>query len=54
MDSEQMQEMYERYGYAVYRRCLRLLGDSAMADDALQEVFLRVLARISLRPHVSG
>jgi RNA polymerase sigma-70 factor, ECF subfamily len=34
--------LYEKYGYLVHRRCLTLLGDPADADDALQEVFLRV------------
>ena len=34
--------LYDRYGYLVHRRCLALLGDRADADDALQEVFLRV------------
>lgn len=35
--------LYERYGYAVFRRCLRLLGDEASAADVLQETFVRVL-----------
>lgn len=38
-----MREYYERYGYAIHRRCLRWLGSQAAADDALQEVFVRVL-----------
>jgi RNA polymerase sigma factor (sigma-70 family) len=35
--------LYERYGYAVHQRCLRLLGSESDADDALQEVFVRVM-----------
>jgi RNA polymerase sigma-70 factor (ECF subfamily) len=35
--------MYESYGCAVYQRCRRWLGERAAADDALQEVFIRVL-----------
>lgn len=34
--------MYERYGYLVHRRCVSILGNRADADDALQEVFMRV------------
>lgn len=41
MDRKTLSELYERYGYAVHRRCLRLLGSEAEADDAMQEVFMR-------------
>lgn len=34
--------MYERCGCLVHRRCLSILGSRADADDALQEVFMRV------------
>jgi RNA polymerase sigma-70 factor (ECF subfamily) len=40
MESEALAAMYASYGYAVHRRCARLLGSPAEADDALQEVFL--------------
>lgn len=43
MDRADIAELYERYGYAVHRRCWRLLGSEAEADDALQEVFVRVM-----------
>jgi RNA polymerase sigma factor (sigma-70 family) len=36
-------QLYERFGSSVYRRCLRILGDAALAQDALQDVFVRVL-----------
>lgn len=35
---------YARYGPMVLRRCRRLLRDEQAAFDAMQEVFLRVLA----------
>ncbi len=43
MDRASIQSLYERYGYAVHRRCLRILGSAAEADDAVQEVFIRVI-----------
>lgn len=51
--------LYVDLGPAVYRRCLRLLGDRAAAEDATQEVFLKFLrdvdrlqARTTLLPWV--
>jgi RNA polymerase sigma factor (sigma-70 family) len=35
--------LYERYGPMVLRRCRRLLGDDAEAEDVMQEVFVRLL-----------
>ncbi len=35
--------LYERHGFAVFRRCRRLLRDEAEARDAVQEVFLKAL-----------
>jgi RNA polymerase sigma-70 factor (ECF subfamily) len=43
VDPRRVEELYRLYGYAVHRRCLRLLRTQAAADDALQEVFVRVL-----------
>lgn len=43
---EQTEGYYRRYGEAVHRRCLRLLGDEALAWDSTQEVFLRVHANL--------
>jgi RNA polymerase sigma factor (sigma-70 family) len=43
VDPQRVEELYRLYGYAVHRRCLRLLRTQAAADDALQEVFVRVL-----------
>ncbi|MGC3997560.1 MAG: sigma-70 family RNA polymerase sigma factor [Anaeromyxobacter sp.] len=35
--------LYRTYGPAVYRRCLRLLRDGEAAQDATQEVFMKLL-----------
>jgi RNA polymerase sigma-70 factor (ECF subfamily) len=35
--------MYEKMGYLVHRRCLGILGNTADANDALQETFMRAL-----------
>lgn len=37
--------LFERHGAMVYRRCLALLGKEDAAHDAVQEVFLRMLAQ---------
>jgi RNA polymerase sigma-70 factor (ECF subfamily) len=39
----QAARLYREYGPAVYRRCLRLLGDRAAAEDATQEVFVKLM-----------
>jgi RNA polymerase sigma-70 factor (ECF subfamily) len=39
----QVANLYRELGAAVYRRCLRLLGDRAAAEDATQEVFMKLL-----------
>lgn len=38
-----IEELYDRYAHLVYRRCLMLLGNVADAEDALQEVFIKVM-----------
>ncbi len=40
---ERVARLYREYGPAVYRRCLRLLGDREAARDATQEVFVKLL-----------
>lgn len=42
MDATSLSALYSQYGFLVHRRCMGLLGSSIDADDALQEVFLRV------------
>lgn len=43
----ELESLYQQYGYAVYRRCLFLLGAEAEAWDAVQEVFLRADAGLA-------
>jgi RNA polymerase sigma-70 factor (ECF subfamily) len=42
LDKAALARLYETYGYLVHRRCLGLLKNAQDADDALQEVFVRV------------
>jgi len=42
LDQTGLAQLYERYGYLVYRRSLAMLQNREDAEDALQEVFLRV------------
>ncbi len=43
MDAAAIAELYRRCGALVLRRCRLLLRDPAEAEDALQEVFVRLL-----------
>jgi RNA polymerase sigma-70 factor (ECF subfamily) len=43
----QVTGLYRDFGPVVYRRCLRLLGDRAAAQDATQEVFVKLLGNMS-------
>ncbi|MEW6431815.1 MAG: sigma-70 family RNA polymerase sigma factor [Myxococcota bacterium] len=45
-----MSSLYRKYGPAIYSRCRRLLRDDALAEDATQEVFVRVLRHIESAP----
>jgi RNA polymerase sigma-70 factor (ECF subfamily) len=47
-------ELYERHYEAVFRAALRVTGNPADAEDVLQTVFLRVLARKERREAVPG
>jgi RNA polymerase sigma-70 factor, ECF subfamily len=44
---ERAAEMYRTYGPAVYRRCLKLLRDKEAAQDATQEVFVKLVRDIA-------
>lgn len=35
--------LYKKHGPPIFRRCRRILCDDALADDAVQEVFMRVM-----------
>jgi RNA polymerase sigma-70 factor, ECF subfamily len=43
MRDEEVAEAYRRYGPLVLRRCRRILRDRAAGEDALQEVFVRLM-----------
>src|SRR5688572_33486997 len=47
-------ELYERYYEAVFRAALRVTGNPADAEDVLQTVFLRLMARDERRQGVPG
>jgi RNA polymerase sigma-70 factor (ECF subfamily) len=50
MTADRLTNLYSTYGPAIYARCRRLLGDSAAAEDATQETFMRVLRAIERAP----
>jgi len=44
-DKAEIADLFRRHGAMVYRRAQRLMGNAADAQEATQEVFLRVLRR---------
>jgi len=38
-----VEQLYERHGPMVFRRCYQLLRNSAQAEDAMQDVFVQLL-----------
>lgn len=42
-DEQAMAQLYERYSPIVYSVALRVLGNTAAAEDILQEVFMQLL-----------
>jgi RNA polymerase sigma-70 factor, ECF subfamily len=46
--------LYEKLGPAIYARCHRILKNHAEAEDATQEVFLRILRHRSAAPLDAG
>jgi RNA polymerase sigma-70 factor (ECF subfamily) len=42
--------LYQKFGPAIYTRCRRILKDAAAAEDATQEVFIRVARHIDRTP----
>jgi RNA polymerase sigma-70 factor (ECF subfamily) len=42
-DAKAFERLLQRHKRPVYNFCMRMLGDRAAAEDALQEVFLRVV-----------
>jgi RNA polymerase sigma-70 factor, ECF subfamily len=49
-NNERVSTLYRKFGTAIYSRCRRLLKDDALAEDATQEVFVRVLRHIESAP----
>lgn len=47
---ERVSSLYRKYGGAIFSRCRRLLKDEALAEDATQEVFVRVFRHIESAP----
>jgi RNA polymerase sigma-70 factor (ECF subfamily) len=43
LTTEEISALYEKYGFFLLRRCRAILRDTALADDALQEAFVKVL-----------
>jgi RNA polymerase sigma-70 factor (ECF subfamily) len=48
--SGRVSSLYRKFGPAIFSRCRRLLKDDALAEDATQEVFVRVLRHIESAP----
>ena len=48
--NRQVTDLYRKYGAVIYSRCRRLLKDDALAEDATQEVFVRVMRHIESAP----
>ncbi|MGQ0505293.1 MAG: RNA polymerase sigma factor [Myxococcaceae bacterium] len=51
MDEKWVEALYRKYGPVIFSRCRRLLKSNAAADDATQEVFLRVLRHLDRAPN---
>jgi RNA polymerase sigma-70 factor (ECF subfamily) len=45
MNEQEIQQVYEKYGFMIHGRCLRLLGSSEDARDAMQVVFMQLLQK---------
>jgi RNA polymerase sigma-70 factor (ECF subfamily) len=43
VDETAVAEIYRRYGGAVWRRCMTILGNDAFARDVTQDVFVRCI-----------
>src|SRR6185436_4718468 len=46
MEEHGLDDAYRRWGGQTCRRCLKLLGDAAAAEDATQEVFVRLMRHV--------
>src|SRR5215831_19129206 len=50
MADDRLSSLYRMYGPIIYTRCVRLLGDRAAAEDAIQETFMRVQRHLAKAP----
>jgi RNA polymerase sigma-70 factor (ECF subfamily) len=50
MGEDRVGDLYRAYGPVIYARCRAILRDDAAAEDATQEVFMRVLRHIDAVP----
>src|SRR5262245_30362975 len=54
MAEDKLTQLYRTYGPVIYARCCRILGDSAAAEDATQETFVRVYHHLDGAPDVTS
>ena len=45
-----VEQLYAKYGPAIYARCKRLLKDATAAEDATQDVFMKVMRHLDSAP----
>jgi RNA polymerase sigma-70 factor, ECF subfamily len=50
MSDDRLSALYRSYGPFIYARCVRLLADRALAEDATQETFMRVYRHLARAP----
>ncbi len=43
MDPLKTKELYENYGFLIYGRCIRILGSKEDAEDAVHDIFLKLV-----------
>lgn len=48
--SHDIEKLYAKYGPTIYARCKRLLKDGTAAEDATQDVFMKILRHIESAP----
>lgn len=53
-ESQAMAELYDRYGRPAYVLIFRVVRDSGIAEDLVQETFLRVWNRVQAFDHEKG
>lgn len=43
LNNREIADLYERYGHLVLERCRRILRDPGLADDAVQNTFIKLM-----------